>query len=146
LKITFKPFRLFLVIEITEEIKMKEEDDILRRCGTGNPFKVPEGYLDNLSDRIMNSLPEKGTTARAVAKTEFRVWGNIRPWFYLAAVFVGLVFGINFMFHRSGDSSLKKNQQAKVNIEQLSDQDVETIVANTHLDDYSLYEYLSDAK
>ena len=26
---------------------MKEEDELLRKCGTKNPFTVPEGYFEN---------------------------------------------------------------------------------------------------
>ena len=43
---------------------MKEEDEILRKVGTGNAFKVPEGYFENLTSEVMdnpskNNLPLK---------------------------------------------------------------------------------------
>ena len=38
---------------------MKEEDELLKKCGTKNPFMVPEGYFDNFSKELMNKLPEK---------------------------------------------------------------------------------------
>lgn len=38
---------------------MKEEDNILKKAGTGNAFHVPEGYFENLTSEIMNRLPEK---------------------------------------------------------------------------------------
>ena len=38
---------------------MKEEQDILRKVGTKNPFHVPEGYFENFSQELMSKLPEK---------------------------------------------------------------------------------------
>ena len=38
---------------------MKEEDEILRKVGTGNAFKVPEGYFENLTSEVMDKLPEQ---------------------------------------------------------------------------------------
>ena len=31
---------------------MKEEDELLRKCGTKNPFTVPEGYFENFSKEL----------------------------------------------------------------------------------------------
>lgn len=42
---------------------MKEEDELLKKCGTKNPFMVPEGYFDNFSKELMNKLPEKEQTS-----------------------------------------------------------------------------------
>ncbi len=39
---------------------MKEEDELLRKCGTKNPFTVPKGYFENFSKELMEKLPEKG--------------------------------------------------------------------------------------
>lgn len=38
---------------------MKEEDKILKKIGTENPFRVPNGYFENLTSEVMNRLPEK---------------------------------------------------------------------------------------
>ncbi len=38
---------------------MKEEDKIQKKIGTENPFRVPEGYFENLTSEVMNRLPEK---------------------------------------------------------------------------------------
>ena len=42
---------------------MKEEDKILKKIGTENPFRVPDGYFENLTSEVMNRLPEKETPA-----------------------------------------------------------------------------------
>lgn len=37
---------------------IKEEDILLRKYGNKNHFITPDGYFDNLSDRLMAQLPE----------------------------------------------------------------------------------------
>ena len=37
----------------------KEETDLLKRCGTENPFTVPEGYFANFTEQLMDKLPER---------------------------------------------------------------------------------------
>ena len=38
---------------------MKEEDLLLHKVEKNNPFTVPEGYFESLTNRVMDSLPEK---------------------------------------------------------------------------------------
>ena len=39
---------------------MTREENILKeRFGKQNPFKVPEGYFDHLTEKIMENLPEQ---------------------------------------------------------------------------------------
>lgn len=39
---------------------MTREENILKeRFGKENPFKVPEGYFDHLTEKIMENLPEQ---------------------------------------------------------------------------------------
>lgn len=52
-----------------------------------NPFKVPEGYLENLTDNIMSCLPEKVP----VQEPKVTLYDKISPWLYLAAAFIGIV-------------------------------------------------------
>ena len=37
----------------------KEETDLLKRCGTENPFTVPEGYFANFTEQAMDKPPER---------------------------------------------------------------------------------------
>lgn len=55
---------------------MEEEKYIEKLVGKRNPFVVPEGYFEQLTDQVMQSLPER----RPRAKT---IW--LRPVFYAAA-------------------------------------------------------------
>ena len=38
---------------------MKEEDKLLKKIGTENPFRVPEGYFEGFTSDLMSRLPEK---------------------------------------------------------------------------------------
>ena len=68
-----------------------------------NPFKVPEGYMEGLTDQIMNVLPEKQEDE--VDPVFFM--DRIRPWLYMVAVFVGL--GLFFKAILGIDSSESKS-------------------------------------
>ncbi|MDR2918926.1 MAG: hypothetical protein LBV72_06130 [Tannerella sp.] len=52
-----------------------------------NPFKLPEGYMEGLTDQIMSKLPE----IPKEEAPEVSLLDRVRPWLYMAAVFVGLL-------------------------------------------------------
>ena len=53
-----------------------------------NSFRVPEGYMEGLTDRIMARLPEcpQQKETKVVSMAD-----KIRPWLYWAASFIGLL-------------------------------------------------------
>ena len=53
-----------------------------------NPFKVPEGYFEGLTERIMAQLPEQEPIEKEPETVS--LWERVRPILYLAAMFVGL--------------------------------------------------------
>ena len=62
------------------------EGNTLDRLKGKQPFRVPDGYMEGLTNRIMESLPEPPVMeAESVSLVE-----RIRPWLYLAAVFAGM--------------------------------------------------------
>ena len=65
---------------------MKKEEYNLDRLKGTNPFTLPEGYMEGLTERIMSQLPEK----TAACETRISLMERVRPWLYLAAVFAGL--------------------------------------------------------
>ncbi|MDR1455176.1 MAG: hypothetical protein LBJ01_05960 [Tannerella sp.] len=82
------------------ETKQTKLDELKGR----NPFQVPDGYLKGLTGRIMSQLPEK---PREEPKP-ISLYGRIRPWLYLAAVFVGLIVSFrlfNLFFATEKDRS-----------------------------------------
>ena len=63
----------------------------LNEIGNKNPFKMPEGYFDNLTEQIMAQLPEK-----AMQQTKpLSLWERVQPWVYMAAMFVGIWLMVN---------------------------------------------------
>ena len=67
-------------------MEMNKKENTLDRLKGTQPFRVPDGYMEGLTNRIMESLPEPPVMeAESVSLVE-----RIRPWLYLAAVFAGM--------------------------------------------------------
>ena len=120
---------------------MKEEDELLKKCGTKNPFMVPEGYFDNFSKELMNKLPEKEQTS--TPQETITTWQRIKPWIYMAAMFCGLMFSVRVIV---GPPKQDTPIFTAAETEQFSDEYIETILDHSMMDDYTLYQYLTDAK
>ena len=88
---------------------MKTKQNKLEQLKDKEPFKVPEGYFDNLTSNIMQNLPEKEMEeTEAVSVT---MWDRLRPLLYLAAVFVGLGFFFKTIMPKDYD---EKSEQLMV--------------------------------
>ena len=80
---------------------MSKDINILKEIGNKNPFKVPEGYFEGLSDRIMSQLPDRMDES----PKRVSLWARVQPWVYMAAMFCGIALMINF-FNRSPQQSV----------------------------------------
>lgn len=118
---------------------MKEEDKIRKATGTENPFRVPDGYFENLTSEIMNRLPEKEDWD--AEREEPTTWQKIRPWLYMAAMFVGAALIIRVA--SSGDVPTDERMVAEETETEM--EYIDMAVENSMMDDYSLYIYLADA-
>lgn len=118
---------------------MKEEDELLKKYGTTNPFNVPDGYFDNFSRELMNKLPEKEQVAYQENPT---TWQRIKPWVYMAAMFCGLMFTVRVVV---GPPKQDTPLFTAAETEQFSDEYMETILDHSMMDDYTLYQYLTEA-
>ncbi len=119
---------------------MEKEDYILRRVGTENPFRVPEGYFEGLTSDIMNKLPEKEKPA--FVQKEPTMWSKVKPWLYMAAMFAGAALIIRVA--SSGRQSAPDTDYVQAEEADKEMQYFNEVVDNSMLDDYSLYVYLSD--
>lgn len=119
---------------------MKEEDKILENIGTENPFRVPEGYFENLVSEVMNRLPEKEKFA--IAQREPTRWERVRPWLYMAAMFIGAALIIRVASSDRVPLSVDRMAADDTEIEM---EYINMAVENSMLDDYSLYVYLADS-
>ena len=65
---------------------MKTDENKLKKITQENPFRVPEGYLEGLTSRIMKQIPAvEEPEAEPISWVE-----RLRPFIYLAAMFAGL--------------------------------------------------------
>lgn len=120
---------------------MKEEKYLIKKCGKENPFKTPEGYFENFTRNIMEQLPEK--EIQAVPETT--LWHRIRPWMYMAAMFCGLMFGARLFLHDTETTQEESASSLQLFSSTLPDEYIDPIVDQTMMDDYTLYQYLTDA-
>ena len=74
---------------------------------TKNPFKVPENYFSQFNEEIMRKLPEK----EFVAPQPVTMWEKVKPWVYLAAMFIGMYVMINFLVTKDTDNGYLSQQQ-----------------------------------
>lgn len=111
---------------------MKEENKIPEKGGTENPFRIPGGYFENLTSEVMGRLPVKEKPAILRKKTA--MWEKIRPWLYMAAMFIGAWLIIRIARTQGG---YENDMEIKY---------INTVLDNSMLDDYSLYVYLADAE
>ena len=115
---------------------MKRNDlELQKKYGKKNPFTVPEGYFDHFAEELMNQLPEKETTPLP----QIKLWDRVKPWVYMAAMFVGLMFTIRTFIGETQEESDMGN------LSDMPDEYIESIVDQTMMDDYELYQYLTDA-
>ena len=95
------------------------------------PFSVPKGYMDGLTDRIMNQIPEKRPQAEEPLVIS---WADrVRPWLYLAAVFAGLgiffktIVGIMPQTENAEDSLLVQSDRPLVSPDEIQDEQEEDL-------------------
>lgn len=121
---------------------MKEEDTLLKKIGKESSFTVPDGYFENLTSEIMDKLPEKAEVA--LREVEPTTWSRMKPWAYMAAMFVGaaLIIKVASSGNKPAVDGVATNTVEK---EVVSDQLIDVAVDGAMLDDYSLYVFLSDA-
>lgn len=118
----------------------KEETDLLKRCGTENPFTVPEGYFERFTEQLMEKLPER----EAQPAPKLTLWTRVKPWVYMAAMFCGLMLSVR-MFVGEKQSQSPAATSETTDFTEVPDEYIDPIVNQTMMDDYTLYQHLTDA-
>lgn len=72
---------------------MNKESNKLDQIKGENPFKLPKGYMENLSMQVMDKIPER--IEKPEEPISFIV--KMRPFFYMAGMFAGMVFLLNLL-------------------------------------------------
>ena len=116
---------------------MKEENSLLKKVGTKNPFQVPDRYFEEFTAELMNKLPEKEFFT---LDTPITLWQRVKPWAYMAARFCGIMLSVKIFVGNPEQDDFPIITQAET--ESFTDQDWEHIVKHSMIDDYELYELL----
>lgn len=119
---------------------MGKEDNILRKAGTSNPFRVPDHYFENFTQELMNKLPEKEPMP---LMSEPTLWERVKPWLYMTAMFCGIMLSVKVFVGEPQKDEFPAISQTEV--ERLPDEDWEIMINCIMMDDYTLYQYLTDA-
>ncbi|MDR2859934.1 MAG: hypothetical protein LBV64_06060 [Mediterranea sp.] len=119
---------------------MKEEENIFKKAGKDNHFTVPEGYFENLPAQVMNILDDVREEPVKIAMPTR--WDKMKPWIYMAAMFIGAAFIIRIASWRSDNDGINMTHR---DTEIVSDEYIDEILDISVMDDYSLYLYLTDA-
>ena len=118
---------------------MEEEKYIEELVGKRNPFVVPEGYFEQLTDQVMQSLPDR----RPRAKT---VW--LRPVLYAAASVCALFVcaTVWLSWPRSSQQDQKDVAEAvqAVQMQQPDDAFFDEAADYMMLDNHDIYALLSE--
>ena len=115
---------------------MEEEKYIEELVGKRNPFVVPEGYFEQLTGQVMQSLPER----RPRAKT---IW--LRPVFYAAASVCALfVCAAVWLSWPAGSQQDQKEVAEVLQPQHADDTYFEEAADYMMLDNQDIYACLSD--
>jgi len=119
---------------------MGKEDNILRKVGTSNPFRVPDHYFEDFTQELMNKLPEKEPMP---LMSEPTLWQRVKPWIYMTAMFCGIMLSVRVFVGEPQKDEFPAISQ--IEAENLTDEDWEIMIDYIMMDDYSLYQYLTNA-
>jgi len=111
---------------------MKEEDLIKKMTeGAPNPFRVPDGYFENFTSRVMKALPAQE------AKTERKTLFLSHLWRYAAAIVIVLAFGLAFLYsEKKGETVAESAQQEYYQEEYINDALDYAMVDNQEIEMY----------
>jgi len=120
---------------------MEMKQNILDELKGKNPFKVPDGYFEGLTEQIMAQIPEVSHKEAKVVS----LLGRVRPWLYMAGAVAGLLLIFQVFFspdlQKTDDRHTELYVQAIVSGEMLhviseEDMDYLEFVANQYLDSF----------
>ncbi|MGL5938296.1 MAG: hypothetical protein ACRCY5_06190 [Phocaeicola sp.] len=117
---------------------MKEEYNIRKKCGIDNPFSVPEGYFNNFTKELMEKLPEK----EVIDVPEVTFWQRSKPWLYMAAMFMGMLFSIKLFVGTPEQEQSLLTEGVAI---ELTEEEMDEMMEYSMIDEYTFYQYLTDA-
>ena len=119
---------------------MKDDKELMARCGKENPFRTPEGYFEHFHDQLMNSLPEPELTK--VQPSQVTLFTRIKPWLYMAAMFCGIMLSVRIFVGKPQQEEFPISQ---AEAEMLPEEEWENFMRRSFNDDYETYQFLTEA-
>ena len=112
-----------------------EEKYIREKLGHTNPFRVPEGYFDQLTSQVMSQLPERCQKSRVI---------SLRKWYYAAACVAAVaIMGFTFLFHQEAEGG-EQPVVASVETNNIDNSYIDDAADYAMLDNSEIYAYLAD--
>ena len=100
------------------------------------PFTVPENYFEDFHHRLMQELPEQEVQSK---KLHHLTIGRIRQWSAAAAITLMLIVSATALYQYSNwhtiDTGLTEKER---------DEYIESIFDNYTIDEYNIYNYLTN--
>ena len=116
---------------------MKDDKELMARCGKETPFKTPEGYFEHLHEELMSCLPEPEVTAPA---QQVSLLTHIKPLLYMAAMFASTVFLIQGLMYVQ-EKRFGTTQVAAT--EEIYTDEIDHFMSTSLYNEYALYSYLT---
>lgn len=117
---------------------MRDDRELTTRCGKKASFKAPEGYFEHFHEQLMTNLPEL-TPAHAPA-TKVTLTERIKPWIYMAAMFVGTIFAVQALMYVQ-ERRFEIHEMATT--EEIYTDDADRFMSTSLYNEYVLYSYLT---
>lgn len=121
---------------------VKEDKYIENQFGKVQPFKAPQGYLDNFADQFMVQLPDQ---AAKIVKTQHAVWFRMRPAKIAAASVLAVALTATVYFAKpfagQQEQVFTTDQQTESS---MSDGAVEETAFYSMIDNGDIYAILAD--
>ena len=123
---------------------MTDEEKYLRdRIGTRNPFRVPEGYFDNLASQIMEQLPEQPADRHVPTARHTTLLRRLRPMLAAAALLLVAVLSVTAYLNYQPNTT-DEQQMAAVQETVATDSYFEEATDYAMLDNYDIYACLTN--
>lgn len=118
---------------------MEDDRELTARCGKKGRFKAPEGYFEHFHEQLMESLPEP--TPAPAPVTKVTLMQRVKPWIYMAAMFVGTIFAVQaLMFVQEQRFDTEK----MATTEDIYTDDADLFMSTSLYNEYVLYSYLTN--
>lgn len=123
---------------------MKEEKNILKRCGKNNPYTVPEGYFDTLSVRVMANIPTEEVKIIRITPQHKPIW--IKWTGLVAACMAGALICINVYDYSNQSRKTQLMSNAPTTEKTYDEQYQEEVLDYAMVDYNDVYNYLSGSE